>query len=62
MLWLKQADENPQTIVRVLKGVPTILALAIVATWMADHSALPKARVTAILLFVLLAYQVWKRV
>jgi hypothetical protein len=62
VLWLKQADENPQAIVRVLKGVATILAFAIVATWMEDHSALPMARVIAILLFVLLAYQVWRRV
>jgi hypothetical protein len=62
--WLKQSSGslgNAGTSTRVVKGVAAIVAVVIVGTWMANHAALPKARIVTLLLVLLIAYQVWKR-
>ena len=62
--WLKQSSGslgNTGTSTRAVKGVAAIVAVVIVGTWMADHAALPKARIVTLLLVLLIAYQVWKR-
>jgi hypothetical protein len=63
-LWLRQAggsSGNPQGIIRVVKGVTSIVAVAVVGTWMDDHSAPLKLRVISLLLVLVIAYQLWKR-
>jgi len=63
-LGLKQTGASrggPQAIIRVLKGISAILAVAIVGTWMAERSVPPKAWIAVLLLVLLIAYQVSKR-
>jgi len=62
--WLKQSGGslgNPETSIRVAKGVAAIVAVVIVGTWMADRAGLPRPRIVALLLVLSIAYQVWKR-
>lgn len=62
--WLEQSGGslgNPETSIRVAKGVAAIVAVVIVGTWMADRAGLPKPRIVTLLLVLLIAYQVWKR-
>jgi hypothetical protein len=47
---------NPQTIVRVVQGITAIVAVAIVGTWMADYSVLPKRLAFNLLVGLLIAY------
>jgi hypothetical protein len=64
-LWLKQAGGpagNPRELIQVVKGIAALVAVAIVETWMADISLPLKLRgaITGVL-FVLVAYLLWKR-
>ena len=63
--WLKQAGGSrgsPQGIIRVLKGISAVAALAILGTSITERSLPPKAGVVVLLLVVLLvAYQILKR-
>jgi hypothetical protein len=66
--WLRHSvgsPGNPETIIRVAKGVAALVAAAIAGALMANRAALPKARIVAVLLglwlVLFIAYQVWKR-
>ena len=57
-LWLKQAGgsrRSPQGIIRVLKAISAIIALAAIGTWIAERSVTPKSGMV-MLLVVLLAF------
>jgi hypothetical protein len=63
-LWLKQAGVSrgsPQVIIRVLKGITAVVALAIVGTWITERSVPSKAGVVMLLVVLLVAYQISKR-
>ena len=63
-LWLKQAGGpagDTRGLIRAVKGIAALVAVAIVETWMADLSLpLTLRGVITALLFVLAAYQLWK--
>ena len=63
-LWLKQAGGShgsTQGLIRVLKGISVIVALAVIGTWIAERSAQPKAGIAMVLLILVVGYQVLKR-
>jgi hypothetical protein len=63
-LWLKQAGGSrggPHRIIRILKGISAIVALAMVGTWIAERSVPPKAGIVMILVVLLVACQISKR-
>jgi len=62
--WLKQAGGSrgsPPGIIRVLKGISAVVALAIVGTWMTKRSMPPKAGVLMLFAVLLVAYRILKR-
>jgi hypothetical protein len=63
-LWLKQAGGSggsPHRIIRVLKGISAVIALAIIGTWIAERSVPPKSGIVMLLVVLVIAYQVSKR-
>jgi hypothetical protein len=62
--WLKLSSGslgNAGTSTRAIKGIAAIISVVIVGAWMANHAALPEARIVTLLLVLFIAYQVWKR-
>jgi hypothetical protein len=62
--WLKQSGGslgNPGTSIGVLRRVATIATVVFGGTWIANRAAPPKLRIIALLLVMLIAYQIWKR-
>jgi hypothetical protein len=63
-LWLKQAGGSrgspPGT--RLLKGIPAVLALTIIGKWIAERSVPPGAGIVVILVVLVVACQISKRV
>jgi hypothetical protein len=63
--WLQRAGGEPgeasQNLIRILKVVAAISAVAAVGTWLAERTALPKLQVIAIVASLLVAYQLSKR-
>jgi hypothetical protein len=63
-LWLKRVGRSrgsPQGIIRVLKDIPAVLALAAIGTWITEPSVPPKAGIVMLLVVLVVAYRISKR-
>jgi len=58
-LWLKQAGGSrgsPRGVIRVLKGISAVVALATIGTWIAERSAPTKSGIVMFLVVLVVAY------
>jgi hypothetical protein len=63
-LWLKQAGRSSgslEGIIRVLKGISAVVALAVIGTWIVQRSVRLKAEIVMLLVVLVVAHQISKR-